>query len=251
MKWSTSRAVCCPYAHSTLTLHSRSIIHNVEKIADRLPRPYPQPIVQNAKKIADRKAKKPPADPPKPPEATVPSEKVGQLRKDLLDALQLAEAKLWEAKAVFAMQSASEGDLLKVELLNDLGERPCEELHPNLKLLEEAINESNKVTPSRPPAANLFTPQVEHPPLPPSIPQVEQPPPLPPRLAIISLRHKGEGAKCWLQATGGRGVGYSDPLTLPPSHPPTFLLLKAGVEAELSVILTLTPTVTRRAWRRS
>ena len=140
----------------------------MEKIADRQPRPCPQPIVQNAKKVADRKAKKPPQDPPKPPAAPVPSEKVGQLRKDLLDALQLAEAKLWEAKAVFAMQSASEGDLLKVELLNDLGERPCEELHPNLKLLEETIDESNKVTPSCPPAARrklshhkALTPHVE------------------------------------------------------------------------------------------
>jgi len=99
---------------------------------------------QNAKKIADRKAKKPPTDPPKPPEAPVPSAKVVQLRKDLLDALQLAEAKLREAKAVFAMQSAAEGEPLKTELLNDLGERPCNELHPNLKLLEDAIDESNK-----------------------------------------------------------------------------------------------------------
>jgi len=95
---------------------------------------------QNAKKIADRKAKKPPSDPPKPPDRPLPHADVLALKEDLESTLAAAEVLLVEAKATLAMKAASKPSLLETQLLLDLGDRTCEELHPTLQTLSDAVD---------------------------------------------------------------------------------------------------------------
>ena len=94
---------------------------------------------QNAKKIADRKAKKPPSDPPSPPERPAPHEDVQVLKERLVEAIEKGELLLVEAKATLAMKTASKPAQLETSLLLDLGERPVDELHPNLQTLTDCV----------------------------------------------------------------------------------------------------------------
>ena len=94
---------------------------------------------QNAKKIADRKAKKPPADPPKPPEAPEAHPEVEKLKNDLEAAMAEAEAKIFEARSGKALVVAMDETKLTADVLNDLGERPCGDDHPNVAELATAV----------------------------------------------------------------------------------------------------------------
>lgn len=94
---------------------------------------------QNAKKIADRKAKKPPSDPPAPPDPPEAHPDVQKLKDALMDALALAEAKLFEAKSANALTAACEPTALTAEALQDLGERARDEAHPTIAALTAAV----------------------------------------------------------------------------------------------------------------
>ena len=97
---------------------------------------------QNAKKVAERKAKKPISDPPPPPDKPEYDELVAKLQAEMLEAFEVAQAKLSESQTTVEMEKASQPDLLKIDKLLDLGERPADEAHPTVQALEDAIKKA-------------------------------------------------------------------------------------------------------------